>query len=128
VKRIIALIFFFYACKGSPYLVTGSGTSGDPFTIDTSYHPIIYSNEDACKAVARRASKVIDSLIILRCATTDTAKRVAYDEAVKKVIDVAMKELGGVDAARKYINTHPYKKIPCMIGDSVFLFYKDYTE
>lgn len=39
-----------------------------------------------------------------------------------------MKELGGEDKARKYVTTHPYKKIPCMIGDSVFLFYKDYTE
>lgn len=113
-KRIIALILFLYACDDS-HVVEPTPT-------------IIYSNEEACKLVARRASKIIDSLIMLRCATSDTAVWLRYEDSIKMVIAWTMKELGGEDKARKYVTTHPYKKIPCMIGDSVFLFYKDYTE
>jgi len=123
VKRVIAILILCYACGNKYGYVAGSGTAGDPFIIDTSYHPVIYSNEDACKEVVRRGSKRIDSFIMLRCATRDSVMWKRYEDSVVAEIERVTKDVGK-DNVSKYLNTHPYKRIPCIIGDSVWLFYK----
>lgn len=111
-KRIIAVIFFFYAC----------GSSQNENIVHYS-EPIIYSSEDACKIAVGMGRKRIDSFIMLRCATTDTVTWKRYEDSVQKEIARILSEIGKGNA-HKYLNTHSYKKIPCIIGDSVMLFYK----
>jgi hypothetical protein len=115
---IIAVILVALRKDEPTYQVTGSGTSSDPFTI-------IQSSEEACKELVSRSRIRIDSFIMLRCATTDTAVWRRYEDSIVKEIEYVKREVGAENMNKpEYLNTHPQKKIPCMIGDSVMIFYK----
>jgi hypothetical protein len=111
-KRIIALIFFFYACESSPFV-------NHPATI-------IYSSEDACQELVHNSRRKIDSFVMLRCKTADTTVWRYYEGLIQKEIAFIFHELDTTNGKfYKYVNTHyEGKKIPCAIGDSVLLFYK----
>lgn len=87
--------------------------------------PIIHTSEEACQQLVARSRIRIDSFMMVRCATTDTAVWRRCEDSIqaeKKYIFSQIDTSNGKMV--QYLNTHHYKKIPCMIGDSINIFYK----
>jgi hypothetical protein len=96
-----------------------------PTILDPQYPPHAkLVEEEYHMRVATEARIKIDSFIMLRCQTTDTAVWNRCEDSVQALSEWARQEIGDTNMV-KYANMkYTGKKIPCAIGDSVLIFYK----
>lgn len=111
ISLLIAFVIWFASC-------------GEP---QPNYpEPVVYTSEQDCQDIVTRSRIRIDSFIMLRCQTKDTAVWRRYEDSIQAEMKSVFRQ---VDTSGgkffKYINTkYTGKKIPCAIGDSVMIFYK----